>query len=100
MYKESFVKMSKHLFLRVLLRIDTLEVSQEPHGIIVSIKSDDVRVCAHRDRNAYDRIRADRRRITTAAVRGESRELFDELELRAQMPLEVASDGGVIPGQS
>ena len=100
MYKESFVKMSKHLFLRVLMRIDALEVRQASCGIIVSIRSDDVRMCAHRDRNAYDRIRADRRRITAAAVREESRELFLELELRAQMPLEVTSDDEVIPGQS
>ena len=47
MYKESFVKMSKHLFLRVLLRIDALEVRQASCGIIVSIRSDDMRVCAH-----------------------------------------------------
>ena len=93
MYKESFVKMSKHLFLRVLLRIDTLEVRQMSCGIHVSIRSDDVRVCAHRDWVAYERMRRERRRITAAAVREESRELFLELELRAQMHLEVTTDG-------
>lgn len=100
MYKKSFVKMSKHLFLRVLLRISTLEVRQVPCGIVVSIRSDDVRVCAHRDWVAYEHMRRERRRITAAAVREESRELFLELELRAQMHLEVTSDGGVIPGHS
>jgi hypothetical protein len=100
MYKESFVKMSKHLFLRVLLRISTLEVRQVPCGIVVSIRSDVVYKHACRDRGVYEYIRRERRRITAAAVREESRELFLELELQAQMPLEVASDGEVIPGQS
>ena len=100
MYKESFVKMSKHLFLRVLLRIDTLEVRQMSCGIHVSIRSDDVRVCAHRDWVAYEHMRRERRRITAAAVREESRELFLELELRDQMHPEVTSDDEVIPGQS
>ena len=100
MYKESFVKMSKHLFLRVLLRISTLVVRQVPCGIVVSIRSDDMYNYACRDRGTYERMYREHRRITAAAVREESRELFLELELRAQMPLEVASDGGVIPGQS
>lgn len=100
MYKESFVKMSKHLFLRVLLRIDTLEVRQVPCGIHVSIQSDDVRMCAHRDWVAYEHMRRERRRIIAAAVREENRALFEEQQLRDQMPPEVTNDGEVIPEQS
>ena len=62
LYKESFVKMSKHLFLRVLMRISMLELRQVPCGITLSIKSDEAWRYAMKDRNQFDSMRIARQR--------------------------------------
>jgi len=87
LYKKSFVKMSKHLFIRVLLRIRALELIQVPCKISVSFRSKFIQLCAAKDRGNYDVIRREYRRniaAIAAAVREENRDLFIEQQLRNQ----------------
>jgi hypothetical protein len=61
LYKKSFVKISNHLFIRVLIRISVLEMLQIPCCICVSFRSNFIIQCAIADRYEYDVLRREYR---------------------------------------
>jgi hypothetical protein len=101
MYKTSLVKMSKHLFVRVLLRINALKITQETDRIEICIRSDEIRRLARRDRDTFDQMRDEQNRNAALAAREETPDVFlpQRLaeELRRQEALQNMSDENSIP---